>query len=174
LGDLFLHGIGGAKYDQVTNLIARRFFGFELPEFAVVSATLRLPLKQAAHIETDAQLPRRLRELRYHPERFLEDADSSAAEGVSKAEKIVAAKQHWIRTIKTPENARRRHLAIQEANQALQPFLAPQRRQLERQLERQESQRRAAAVLASREYAFCLQPREHVQRSLLDELADTP
>ena len=43
LSDLFLHGIGGAKYDQVTNQIAEQFFGFALPEFAAVSATLRLP-----------------------------------------------------------------------------------------------------------------------------------
>ena len=39
LGDLFLHGIGGAKYDQVTDQIVRLFFGFEPPEFATISAT---------------------------------------------------------------------------------------------------------------------------------------
>jgi hypothetical protein len=44
LGDLFLHGIGGAKYDQVTDQIVRLFFGFEPPEFATISATLRLPI----------------------------------------------------------------------------------------------------------------------------------
>ncbi len=31
LGDLFLHGIGGAKYDQVTDLLIGRFFGLEPP-----------------------------------------------------------------------------------------------------------------------------------------------
>ncbi len=44
LGDMFLHGIGGTKYDQVTNLFAQSFFGIELPEYATVSATLRLPI----------------------------------------------------------------------------------------------------------------------------------
>ncbi len=33
LGDLFIHGIGGAKYDELGDEIARRFFGIEPPEF---------------------------------------------------------------------------------------------------------------------------------------------
>ena len=31
LGDLFIHGIGGAKYDELGDEIARRFFGIEPP-----------------------------------------------------------------------------------------------------------------------------------------------
>ena len=33
LGDLFIHGIGGAKYDELGDEIARRFFGIEPPGF---------------------------------------------------------------------------------------------------------------------------------------------
>ena len=70
LGDLFLHGIGGAKYDQVTDLVIRRFFGFEAPGYLAVTATLRLPI---AHQETTLDdrrlIDARLRELTYHPER---------------------------------------------------------------------------------------------------------
>ena len=43
LGDLFLHGIGGAKYDQLTDAMIARFFGLEPPGFMVLSATLLLP-----------------------------------------------------------------------------------------------------------------------------------
>ena len=71
LSDLFLHGIGGAKYDQVTDQIARQFFGFELPKFAAVSATLRLPIAHAAvNTASESELTRQMRELRYHPERY--------------------------------------------------------------------------------------------------------
>ena len=31
LSDLFIHGIGGAKYDELTDEIIRRFFGIEPP-----------------------------------------------------------------------------------------------------------------------------------------------
>ena len=33
LSDIFIHGIGGAKYDQVTDAIVRRFFAVEPPEY---------------------------------------------------------------------------------------------------------------------------------------------
>src|SRR5205085_514035 len=33
LSDLFIHGIGGAKYDEVTDEIIRRFFGIEPPKY---------------------------------------------------------------------------------------------------------------------------------------------
>ena len=44
LGDLFIHGIGGAKYDQLTDRIIEKFFGIEPPGFLVASGTLRLPI----------------------------------------------------------------------------------------------------------------------------------
>ena len=44
LGDLFLHGIGGAKYDELGDEIARRFFRIEPPSFLTVSMTLWLGL----------------------------------------------------------------------------------------------------------------------------------
>ena len=45
LGDLFIHGIGGAKYDCVTDRLIERFFGLAPPRFLVVSATLHLPIE---------------------------------------------------------------------------------------------------------------------------------
>src|SRR5262249_31945028 len=38
LGDLFVHGIGGAKYDELTDEIIRRFYSFEPPGYLVFSA----------------------------------------------------------------------------------------------------------------------------------------
>ena len=53
LCDLFVHGIGGAKYDRVTNDIFRTYYRCEPPAMACVSATLRLPLPRAAVQEKD-------------------------------------------------------------------------------------------------------------------------
>src|SRR5262249_28308050 len=44
LGDFFIHGIGGGKYDEVTDTIIREYFGIEPPAYQVLSATLHLPL----------------------------------------------------------------------------------------------------------------------------------
>lgn len=43
LVDLFVHGIGGGRYDQVTDRIIERHFGIEPPAFAVTTATLLFP-----------------------------------------------------------------------------------------------------------------------------------
>ncbi len=43
VADQFIHGIGGARYDQVTDTLIARHFGVEPPRFAVTTATLYLP-----------------------------------------------------------------------------------------------------------------------------------
>ena len=175
LGDLFLHGIGGAKYDQITDAIAPRFFGFALPEFATVSATLRLPI---AHERVDAAqhrtLRRRLRDLEFHPENYVLADGSVPAEKVSHVTELVARKRRWLESPQTRQNARQRHFEIVEASQALQPYVAQLRTQLERQLDEAESRLRATAILESREVAFCLFPREHLEKLLLDASARRP
>jgi hypothetical protein len=43
LVDQFVHGIGGGRYDQVTDRLIERHFGLEPPRFAVTTATLYFP-----------------------------------------------------------------------------------------------------------------------------------
>ena len=42
LSDLFMHGIGGGKYDQLGDMIMRSFFMITPPKFMVISATVLL------------------------------------------------------------------------------------------------------------------------------------
>jgi hypothetical protein len=169
LSDLFLHGIGGAKYDQVTDQIARTFLGFPLPEFATVSATLRLPIAgRRDDSSADPSCDQQLRALRFHPERFIERNGPAGPDDSSRAREIIAAKRQWIETPKTPDNARLRHLAITAANEALQPFVADTRRQIENQCVELRHLQRSEAILGSRDYAFCLYPRRHFEKLLSD------
>jgi hypothetical protein len=171
LSDLFLHGIGGAKYDQVTDQIARTFFGFPLPEFAAVSATLRLPIaRQRNDLSVNPSCAQQLRELRYHPERFIE---RDGVDGSSQVQELIATKQYWIELPKSQENARTRHLAITSANQSLQPYVAPRRREIARQCHEFQHRKRTEAILRSRDYPFCLYPRDHFERLLFDGVLGT-
>jgi hypothetical protein len=168
LGDLFLHGIGGAKYDQVTDEIVRLFFGIDPPVFAAVSATLRLPiLCKTQHSAAAGQWEQRLRELRYHPEHFV-TCDSRAGADPCPVGRLIAAKRRWVETPKTPENARERHLAITGVNEQLQPYVAPLREKIEQERLDIQQHKRREAVLRSREYSFCLYPREQFDRLLTD------
>jgi hypothetical protein len=170
LGDLFLHGIGGAKYDQVTDQIARQFFGFALPEFATVSATLRLPIAHERGGGTqERELIQQAREMEFHPERFLNRNGPLRPDESSTVYEILARKQHWVETLKTPANARERHIAITAANHALQPYLSEMRLQIERQRDAMTERKRANAILESREYAFCLYPHRHFERMLRND-----
>jgi len=45
LGDLFIHGTGGGRYERVTDAWIHRWLGIRFAPMAVASATLRLPLE---------------------------------------------------------------------------------------------------------------------------------
>ncbi len=161
VADLFLHGIGGAKYDQVTDDLAHRWLGIELPPFSALSATLRLPIAHPRTTPGDvAHLRQELRGLTYHPERYLPSPLPVAAE------RWVDQKQQAVRAVKTPDNAAERHRRITEANAALQEWIAPRRQQLEQAEPNTVHQTRVTALLESREYAFCLFPEEDLRDRL--------
>jgi len=72
LGDLFVHGIGGAKYDRMTDLLIRSYFGVEPPGFCCVSATLRLDLpRRPVDLSYLHAAQHRLRDVGYNPQRYL-------------------------------------------------------------------------------------------------------
>jgi hypothetical protein len=168
LADLFIHGIGGAKYDQATDDIVRRFFGAPPPPFATLSGTLRLPIDHPAANETDLRrLRQRLRELRFHPETHLNVEQLDGAPRAAAAA-TVAEKRSWLSTPKTPQNAAERHQAIAAANHALQAFLDPERGRIEADLLLQSDRLRASRILNSREFAFCLYPRPLLEQFLLN------
>lgn len=176
LSDLFLHGIGGAKYDRVTDRLIETFFGLAPPGIMVVSATLYLPptmstccppgthgRQPGVSQENLRDIRRELRELSYHPEKYLRvnhllDGDASAP-----ARALAEEKQRWIRTPVTCENAYTRWNSFRRINQELQPWVAQRRQQvLEQQAETQRALRHEK-VLGSREYGFCLYPESELQ-----------
>lgn len=70
--DAFLHGIGGAKYDEMTDRLIARIFGVTPPSFLTVTATHHLPLGGWNVTESDvATLKHRLWDFDHTPERHL-------------------------------------------------------------------------------------------------------
>lgn len=69
--DVFIHGIGGAKYDQITDDVIRRLFGIEPPGYSCVTATLRLPLPRfdVSPLDLD-RVHREGRDRRFNPQRW--------------------------------------------------------------------------------------------------------
>ncbi len=151
LSDLFLHGIGGGKYDQLGDMITRSFFMIEPPRFMVVSATVKLPGRPADNsAEALRGVQRALRDTEYQPERFADrfELDSGA----------MRRKQELLAAVPERGNRRQWHQELERVNQELSRPLQPFRDQLRDQLTA--ARRRAASnsLLSSREHPFCVFP----------------
>src|SRR5271157_2466855 len=119
LGDLFIHGIGGAKYDELGDSIARRFFGIEPPEFLTLSLTawLGLPDQTATPSEL-ATLERALRDLVYNPDRHLSEPLSPQVRKLINDRREAIARESSIRRERIA-----RFRAIRAINEALQELV---------------------------------------------------
>jgi hypothetical protein len=173
VADVFVHGIGGAAYDRLTDDIVRRLTGCDPPRHAVVSGTLRLPVEQifpgfdAADPEGQlAEVQRQLRDLEFHPERHLPPAPRP-----SEVHDLVTDKRRWIDTFPTPALARRRCREIRAANQRLAYHLQGIRHELLQRVGPLAASVRARKVLRSREYPWCFFPEKTLRAFLLLETA---
>jgi hypothetical protein len=162
LADVFVHGIGGAKYDELGNEIVRGFFGIEPPTHFTLSLTLWLGIPaDPATPEELHELERSLRELRYNPDRHLAaPPDPALADWVEAKSRAIAA------PIDTHRQRVERFQAIRRANQALEPAAQAARPALEQTRNRLRAGLKHNAVATSREFSFVL----HSQKRLRDAL----
>jgi hypothetical protein len=171
LGDLFLHGIGGAKYDELTDLIIERFFARPPPAYITLTATALLPgpLPQAADDDL-RRIDGTLRDVRFNPDRHLADGQVSSPEIAA----LVREKGEWLARELPKGQRQARHKGIAEINRRLAPLLAPQCQRLLAERERLAAELRAARLLGSREFSFCLFPEEILRPLLLELSAASP
>ena len=161
LSDLFLHGIGGAKYDQLTDAIIHRFFGVRPPEFMTISATALLFEDQAQGLRNDLRRTRRLlREHRFHPERHVTQSPE--------VDRLVEEKNEWIQRQLPKGHRAERHRNIEEVNIALQDRLSVESARLSEELDHLSMELRRELPFASREFSFCLFSEETLRPLLLD------
>ena len=169
--DLFIHGIGGAKYDQVTDRIIEEFFGIEPPGFLTATGTRLLPVPLAIAAAGDVeQIDRLLRELRFKPEDHVDIAEHGDGER-SRIEQLIADKRRWLRAEVPPEKLAERHRALAEINAALENYVSSRRAALSAERLRVEHELRRQAILGSREFSFCLYPEATLREWLLDAAA---
>jgi hypothetical protein len=158
LGDFFLHGIGGGKYDEVTDGIIRDYFGVDPPAYQVLSATLHLPLPGFPSTEDEVRrVEHCLRDLHWNPQRHLPPAAAHdplalrlLADKVNLAHDEPpdgdhAARQEWFR-------------GLQSLTNELRPFVADQFTEAEVKRDRVRVEARANAVLRRRDYSWVLYP----------------
>ncbi|WP_439625316.1 hypothetical protein [Gemmata sp.] len=158
LGDFFIHGIGGGKYDEVTDDIIRNYFGTEPPAYQVLSATLHLPLPAFPATAADLRrAQRRVRDLYWNPELHVPSAvaaDPDVEAFVCEKELLTtheppltdhAARKNWYRRLRA-------------VNADLRPYVADQLPAAEAERDRIRAEVAANAVLQRRDYPWVLYP----------------
>jgi hypothetical protein len=170
LADLFIHGIGGAKYDRISDAIMADYYGVEPPRMACVSATLHLDLQHEVVSNEDVRrFERTVRDIRYNPQRYARQDE--AVDRLIRQRAEAVRQSHFLRE-SDPDNHRERHAVfkrIRALNMALlnaQPDILAQ---AERQLEQARQARREGLWATGREYFFGLYGSDRLH-SLLDAL----
>jgi hypothetical protein len=163
IADLFIHGVGGGRYDEVTDGVIRRFLGIEPPRYVVASMTLHLPL--GGHEVTEEEIAgveQRLNRLEHNPDQLLGEIEFDTVGERERAISLSEEKRSLVEAIgaigadKKAIGAR-----IRAVNTDLAALMAPLVAETAEELERLRAQRDAGAVLTDRTYAFCLwDPRE--------------
>jgi hypothetical protein len=168
LADLFIHGIGGGIYDELTDELMRRFYGCEPPDYLVLSATRWLPLPRPTATPDDRRrLLHELRDVHYNPQRHLDEVQRRGS-----LSETARRKQEWIaRQPATSAERRERSRALRALTEELRRPLEPREDHLRRQLHLCEQELRTVAVLERRDYSFCLFP-ESVLRPFCTQFLD--
>ena len=156
LGDVFVHGLGGALYDKVTDVVFERFLGIRAPGIILATCTVHLPLEAYPSTRADLEKARRaVRDWRFNPDRMMSEAAVSRPE----ARTLIAEKWRLIRDrAPTRDGRSRAYHRVHAVNQALAGLEPDGPPAAEATLARVERELRWNAILRNREYAFWFYP----------------
>ncbi|MCC6508441.1 MAG: hypothetical protein IT423_04995 [Pirellulaceae bacterium] len=155
ISDLFMHGIGGGKYDQLTDAIIGDYFHMPPPEMIVATATLHLPLDNRAlgSLAENERAAQREQagawRLRYHPETQLDRPDDEMAQ-------LLRTKQELLQSIPPRGEKWEWHRQITRVNERLAELNAAAFQQSQLRLQELAAQQRQLKLALSREFSFCL------------------
>lgn len=163
LGDLFIHGIGGAKYDRITDKLIKPFYGIDSPRIVTASCTPEIPglEKPANRLEELEQTARRME---FHPEFFLTDKNKTP----ETAESIKIKKMLVEEIKKGGADKKSIGLEIKKINAKLDKALLPLKAELAKKIETARAERNRHEILADRELPYFLYSPQVLERFVKD------
>lgn len=164
LADLFIHGLGGGKYDEVTDNLIRQFYGLEPPRYLVLSTTLLLPFPRYPGTRNESEkLHHRLRELQHNPQRYFDELDSIPEDAL----RLAQTKERLIQTQGTNRLERRRRFHdLRKITDQLSAYLHVQKEMTEAELQNCRKQIQANDLLSKRDFSFVFHPEETLREFL--------
>lgn len=169
LADVFVHGIGGAKYDAMTDQICERLFGLKAPGFLTVSATLYLPLGGPFDVVENQlrEINHTIRDLHYNPDRHLNGKASNATSLVTQKHNVLqqASELRSSHQLKG-KLTRDQHQQLVTINRVLHDQIETVRADYESRRSNIRARLAANSLIRNREYSFVLYPEEQVREFL--------
>ncbi len=169
VADLFIHGIGGAKYDELGDVVSQRFLGAYPPGFLTLSLTLWLAglPQDSTNLEAIRRLDRRARDLIHHPERVLGEQQPPDVRNIIEAKRAAIAGP-----VGTRLERKSRWAAIRRCNQALEPLLRDERDHLLLERANIAAQDASNRVARNREFSIILHSRERLREAMMRGVSD--
>ncbi len=155
VADLFVHGIGGGTYDELTDDIMRDWIGIEPPVYITSSASLHLPfrvesdLQQFDPVSTWSNVRRDLQLLRSVPEKFLEPANEAHRT-------LIELHVRQIASIPERGHKLKWHQETKRIKQQIESAIEPLKQVAQAKLDAIERTMQQNKILRSREYSFVL------------------
>ena len=161
LADTFIHGLGGARYDQVTDKVLKNFYNLTPPAFAVASATMHLPLAKlppAQQLKDQLTVIRRQqRDMRHNPQRHLSDEETKQLSPLLEQRRREIELSTQLRQNKSPSTLRRRPFeTIRRLNAQIYQSLPHRTDHLERTYHDTHHQHQQSRLTQNREFYFAL------------------
>ncbi|MBE3113699.1 MAG: hypothetical protein IMZ49_03625 [Actinobacteria bacterium] len=159
ISDLFVHGLGGAKYDLVTDEIIKEFFKVEPPHFLVASCTLYLNFKSSPGAPNFkiSSLKQEIRDLEFNPQRYIDELVLTKKEKNQIGE-LAEKKTKLIQKIKktlSPIEKGKISEEIKAINNFMGEKMGPIKYELNKKIEKEEEKMKQAKVYTFREFPYC-------------------
>ncbi|MCA8988423.1 MAG: hypothetical protein KDA78_12310 [Planctomycetaceae bacterium] len=174
LADWFIHGIGGAKYDEVTDDLMQTWLGLTPPPFQVATGTFWLPLKKGPEKREESLQDnrRKLRRARFHPNILFDESDRVRyASLLDRKQELILAQQQSRTTglsrsqrrKRTPDN-QERYRELETVRSELAKIVENRLAQLEQKCHELKNQQQQRAIAEYREYPILLYSQQMLQK----------
>jgi hypothetical protein len=152
LSDAFIHGIGGAKYDEVTDQMIQNFYQVTPPAFMVVSATARLNLIKNVETESAVNAANQIaRDIWWNPQRH------SPAKPDSQWDTLIVQRQKLLQLACNTHSERKERYQKLRANlDGLRVWVKTDYQQEVEKAKHLQGQFKVQQQLQSRDYSFIL------------------
>jgi hypothetical protein len=125
--DLFIHGRGGGRYEEISDGIIREYFQFEASPHIVASATMHLPIKSPFEgtIADEKELQKSLRDINHSPEKFLP----------SDHELVIRKKQIQVEFANPNADKKKLHSEISDLNEKMKQLVQNEKEKIETEIQ---------------------------------------